>query len=295
MLIGAYLEGPGSRHATVARDAAKFLEEHDLRKRSGGAAAADTGKRRQSRRPVAISFRQSILFIAVLLNTVFMLIGNAIGRGSADFKRLWCGSMNIAVPTIGLSAVILGVIMMLRGADSFNTTLDTMRAIPSLGTFVSSTNAADRCISERHQHLFALGSFPECDDAARYGQSLQRSRVHDGRDRAVAGRGRACRMAGFCAFDRSCLVQVGTRWVAAAILLSGFAAPARAGAAPLNLQQSVQYALSHSPTIAAAGRDRFANAGGVRQGALGRASSRDRIAAKPDAEVRELTSVRSAP
>ncbi len=73
-----------------------------------------------------------ILFVVVLFNTLFTLIGNAVGKGQADFKRLWAGSMNIAVPTFALGSLIVGVITMVRGPDAFNSSMDIARTMPSL-------------------------------------------------------------------------------------------------------------------------------------------------------------------
>jgi hypothetical protein len=73
-----------------------------------------------------------VLFVSTLLNAIILLAGNAIAHGKADFKRLFAGSMNIAVPTIGLYAVVLGVICRALGAEHFATTADMLRATPGL-------------------------------------------------------------------------------------------------------------------------------------------------------------------
>lgn len=73
-----------------------------------------------------------VLFVSTSLNALILLAANAIAHGSSDFKRLFAGSMNIAVPTIGLYAVTLGVICRVLGAEHFATTADVLRAIPGL-------------------------------------------------------------------------------------------------------------------------------------------------------------------
>ena len=141
LLIGAYLEGPASRHAAVAQLQQSFSTSTlfaSLTPEKKQQMLANAGKPS----PFTLIIPVFILFIAVFFNTVIMLIGNAVGRGSADFKHLWAGSMNIAVPTLGFGGVITGLIMTLRGPDSFNTTLDTLRAVPSLGTFISGGSPA---------------------------------------------------------------------------------------------------------------------------------------------------------
>jgi hypothetical protein len=74
------------------------------------------------------------LFVAALLNTVFLLIAAIAGRGNADFGRLWAGSMNVAVPTYGLNYIVLGVICIALGPDHFQNSGDLVRALPGLAT-----------------------------------------------------------------------------------------------------------------------------------------------------------------
>lgn len=135
LVIGAYLQGPAARHAAVAST------QHFLSTSTLAANMSDAQKQQAIER----NGKQSIftfvgpvigLFIAVFFNTIILLLGNAIGRGQADFKRLWAGSMNIAVPTLGIGAIVLGVITMVRGADSFDSTMSLVRAMPSLATLV---------------------------------------------------------------------------------------------------------------------------------------------------------------
>jgi hypothetical protein len=73
-----------------------------------------------------------VLFVTTLLNAIILLAANAIAHGNADFKRLFAGSMNIALPTIGLYSVTLGVICRVLGAEHFATTADVLRVTPGL-------------------------------------------------------------------------------------------------------------------------------------------------------------------
>lgn len=140
MLIGAYLQGPAARHAAVA-STQKMMASSTLFANMSDA---------QKQQAVERAGKQSVftyvgpvigLFIAVFFNTIILLLGNAIGRGQADFKRLWAGSMNIAVPTLGIGAIVLGVITMMRGADAFDSTLALVRAVPSLAMLVPGGSA----------------------------------------------------------------------------------------------------------------------------------------------------------
>ncbi|HTX59854.1 MAG TPA: hypothetical protein VMH02_09255 [Verrucomicrobiae bacterium] len=76
------------------------------------------------------------LFIAALVNSVVLLLASLAGRGTADFKRLWAGSMNIAIPTFGLNYVVLGAICLVLGPEHFQTSADIMRSAPGLATIV---------------------------------------------------------------------------------------------------------------------------------------------------------------
>lgn len=72
----------------------------------------------------------AILFF-VLLQTVIMTIFNAIGKGQANFGKLWAAAMNICV-IYGIGQIVAAVVVVLRGPDSFNTNAEVQRALPSL-------------------------------------------------------------------------------------------------------------------------------------------------------------------
>jgi len=72
------------------------------------------------------------LFVALLFNTLWMLLANAIGKGSGDFKRFWSGSANILIPSYILGQIVTAVIALMRGPDAFNSIGDIFRVLPSL-------------------------------------------------------------------------------------------------------------------------------------------------------------------
>jgi len=78
--------------------------------------------------------------VAILITSVIMLIFNAIGRGSASFAMLWAASANIAVPTVAIGGIVVAVIVLLRGADSFTTSTSIAAASPSLAWLVPTAN-----------------------------------------------------------------------------------------------------------------------------------------------------------
>ncbi len=84
----------------------------------------------------AISFSPVLiavfLAIGMLIQTIVMMIFNALGRGTGTFKSYWAAAWNIAVPSAGIGSLILAVIVMLRGVDSFMTQNSVQGAMPSL-------------------------------------------------------------------------------------------------------------------------------------------------------------------
>ena len=80
-------------------------------------------------------FTPIFVIIAVLIGTVIMVIFNALGRGDGTFGKYWAAQCNIAV-VAALGSLVLAVIVLLRGADSFNTSLSVQEAMPNLGMLV---------------------------------------------------------------------------------------------------------------------------------------------------------------
>lgn len=135
LLIGTYLQGPAMRHAGVAQ------VQHMLANSPIYATVSDAKKQQildRAGKPSLFAYVGPVvfLFFGVLVNTLIMLIGNVAGKGQADFKRLWSGSMNIAVPTMGLGALVLGIITTLRGTDAFSNSIQVLQAMPSLAMLV---------------------------------------------------------------------------------------------------------------------------------------------------------------
>lgn len=136
MFFGYFLQAPAAQHAGAAQ------LQHSINTSTLFANMTPEQKQKaiekaQQPSPWGYVGVPIALFLAVFFNTVFMLIGNAVGRGQADFKRLWCGSMNIAVPTFGLGYLALGAIARLRGPDTFDSAVELARAMPSVGTLIS--------------------------------------------------------------------------------------------------------------------------------------------------------------
>jgi Yip1 domain len=72
-----------------------------------------------------------IFLVSSLISAVVMLIANAIGHGDGSFKKFFALSMLISMIG-GLALLLTGVIAIVRGADSFETTGAVQRALPNL-------------------------------------------------------------------------------------------------------------------------------------------------------------------
>jgi len=132
LLVGGYaLQRPAQLHAAIG------TLQHMMATNSFFSSLTDAQKQRaieNASHPAAVQTALGYagvlvsLFIAVLINSVVLLIANVAARGSADF------SMNVAVPTFGLNYVVLGIICLALGADHFQTTGDVVRALPGVAT-----------------------------------------------------------------------------------------------------------------------------------------------------------------
>jgi Yip1 domain len=135
MIVGYFLQQPATQHASYGS------MQHALATNPIYSTLSDEQKRRVLDRvahPPAfqtafgIGTLVIVIFVATLFNAVILLAANALGRGSGDFKHLFAGSMAIAVPSLGLYSVVLGIICRVLGAEHFATVSDMYRAVPSL-------------------------------------------------------------------------------------------------------------------------------------------------------------------
>lgn len=138
-MIGQYLGAPAIAHALQAGWPAQIAANPKL--------AAMTPEQQQQGLKFALVGIQwawlivpVIALLAALLQTIIMMIFKAAGRSDATFKQLWCAAMNTMVVGFGLYSIVNGLIIMVRGPQSFNSTMDTMRAMPSLAWFAPAAN-----------------------------------------------------------------------------------------------------------------------------------------------------------
>ncbi len=134
-IIGYLLGRDASIHATVG------TMTHMLHTNSMFAGMGETAKAKMlgnATHPPLVSSIVSIGFLAffialgILINTLFLLAGNAMGGGDAHFESLLSASALIAIPSFGLMQLITGIIEQIRGVDGFATTRDILTVLPNL-------------------------------------------------------------------------------------------------------------------------------------------------------------------
>lgn len=76
--------------------------------------------------------------IYCLIEAVVMLLFDKIGRGEGSFGKYFAASCNIAV-VVAIGTIVTAIIVMARGADSFDTQQSVMHAMPSLALIIPSS------------------------------------------------------------------------------------------------------------------------------------------------------------
>jgi hypothetical protein len=94
-----------------------------------------------------------ILPIIVFIQSLIMLVFKAIGRGDGSFASLWAAAANVAVPAFGLAAIVLALIVRLRGSDTFNSPVEVQSAMPSLALLAPNASL------KLHAFLVAINPF----------------------------------------------------------------------------------------------------------------------------------------
>ncbi len=72
------------------------------------------------------------LLVSVVITCVLLLAASGLFKGAAGFRQLWASTMLIAIPTIGLGSVVLGIICSILGPNAFTSPIDLQLAVPGL-------------------------------------------------------------------------------------------------------------------------------------------------------------------
>jgi Yip1 domain len=82
------------------------------------------------------------ILIIGLIQGLIMTIGNAVGGGDGTFKKYFALSITVAVIGFGLYSIVIGIIVLIRGADSFDTPTAVQAAAPSLALLAPGAHGA---------------------------------------------------------------------------------------------------------------------------------------------------------
>ena len=142
-IVGSFLGAAANEHAAVTSIPVTLAKNPTI------AAMPAEQRQKMIERQIGIAkgfskfnfvFVPIVLLISALLQSVYLLILNAATRGQGNFKKFWALAINISIVGIGLSALILGVIQLIRGPEAFNSMADVYGAVPSLGWIVPGTS-----------------------------------------------------------------------------------------------------------------------------------------------------------
>jgi hypothetical protein len=93
------------------------------------------------------------ILVVGVLQALVMTLANAIGKGDGSFGKYFALSVTVAVVGIGLGSLVSALIVMLRGAGSFDDMKAIQAAVPSLGMLAPGLRGA------AHGFLEALSAF----------------------------------------------------------------------------------------------------------------------------------------
>ena len=82
------------------------------------------------------------ILIAALLQGLVMLIVSTATRGDGTFKKMFALSVTVSVIGVGLSSLVLGAIVAVRGASSFESTTAVAASLPSLALLAPGAHGA---------------------------------------------------------------------------------------------------------------------------------------------------------
>ncbi len=135
-VVGALASAPVQRHVThlmMERQAAAASTPQQA------AALANAATMAEKFSSLGWVFAPLGVLWIVLIATIVLVLFNAILGGKANFKQLWCASMNVSV-VLSLGALLASIIIAIRGAGAISDITDLFRSSISLAAVVPSDN-----------------------------------------------------------------------------------------------------------------------------------------------------------
>ncbi|GAC1534564.1 MAG: hypothetical protein NVS2B17_03770 [Candidatus Velthaea sp.] len=138
-MIAAFAVGPAVAHALSAELPAKLAASPQIAQLPAAQRDAMIAQQvgiAQTITKFSFIFIPIGLAIGSALQALFMLAANAVGKGDGTFKKFWALAVNAGIVGTGISSIVLMLIVLIRGADSFTAASDVSGALPGLGTLV---------------------------------------------------------------------------------------------------------------------------------------------------------------
>jgi len=139
-MICSYLVIPAAQHAIVADWPNQLAKSPQL---ASMTAAQQQAALAMGQKISSFFFLFFILLVPIgnLVSAAVMSLFNSLGRGEGSFAKYWAASCNIGVVAWGVYSIVLAIVVLARGADSFNTSMSVQQAIPSLAMLVPGASA----------------------------------------------------------------------------------------------------------------------------------------------------------
>jgi hypothetical protein len=129
--IGGYLQVPANEHV------AAYVVAHDPQFATMSAEQIESAKKMSGaiQHWAWLGYAVTVL-IGFGFAALVYLVANAIGGGNGNFARLFALVANIGFLNFGIGYLMHGIVVALKGPESFQTTNDLLGAIPTLGWLV---------------------------------------------------------------------------------------------------------------------------------------------------------------
>ena len=144
-VAGTFMMGPAMQHAMETGLPAKLAASDSIAKLPPDQQQKQIALMMSVSKTIAkfaFLFIPPFILLAGLVQALIMLIANAATRGDGTFKKFYALSITVAVVGSGIAALVLGLIVMLRGADSFESPSAVNAALPSLALLAPGASGA---------------------------------------------------------------------------------------------------------------------------------------------------------
>lgn len=144
-IAGSLLSGPATMHALQTSLPAQLAADPGIQKLPPEQQQAMIQRALGFSKIVAQVgwlFLPVIVLLVGLIQGLVMTIANAAGGGDGSFKKYFALSVTVSVIGLGLTSLVTGIIVLIRGADSFETTAALQGAAPSLALLAPGAHGA---------------------------------------------------------------------------------------------------------------------------------------------------------